>query len=356
MRDPDNLTQWLLDHASAPIRYRVIMDVLDGGLEDPDVERARSEMLAFAVAQKIISRQLDNGSWGNSIYWTSGYKTTGMKRPYEATLYQLGRLIEYGFDARDEPVARCAEKVLLPLLNPENDTLWELSFYLKSHPDLKPFLRILLRDIALRLLCPAGFTDHPQVKEAITQGLSEIAAFLNHAKNKSLYQEAHGKTVLADGLYFPTTYFTKALAHVEWIRDVPQFNSLLEMYYGFVSENSPLPDYYILTQNGTIRHGHEAAFQPKEFYLRYPSRLLQELETMARLGTVENTQYGLWLLDELLTHQDGDGTISLRDPRKTKPFDYYLLEPKVRGRDIDPFTIDATFRAKLILHHLNYLI
>ncbi len=187
MRNPDTLTQWLLDHASAPIRYRVIMDILDGGLEDPDVERARREMINFPTAQKIISRQLDNGSWGNCIYWISGAKTTGTKRPYEATIYQMGRLIEYGFDARDAPVARCAQQILLPLLHPENDTLWELSFYLKSHPDLKPFLRLLLRDIALRLLCPAGYADHPLVHDALTRGLSEIAAFLNHSKSKPLY-------------------------------------------------------------------------------------------------------------------------------------------------------------------------
>ncbi|KPL06286.1 hypothetical protein AMJ86_08990 [bacterium SM23_57] len=356
MRDPDQSSQWLLDHASPPIRYRVITDVLDGGLEDPDVEIARREVTTFPKARQIASRQLENGSWGNGIYRTTGYKTTGMKRPYESILHQLGRLIEYGWNYQNTAVSQCADKVLIPLLDQGNNTLWELSFYLNRHPELLPFLRRLLRDIALRLLCPAGYSNHPQVKDAITRGLAEIAAFLNHVKNKPLYRKARGKTVMVDGLFFPTQHFIMALAHTDWVHEIPQFRSLLQMYHDFIGQNSPLPDYYLLTKNGTIRHGHEAAFYHKEFYLRHPSFLLQDLETLSHLRLVDRTHQGQWLLDELLAHQDGDGRFRLRNPRKSTSFDYYLLEPKVRGRNIDPFTIDVTFRATLILHHLNYLV
>jgi hypothetical protein len=356
MRDPDTLSKWLLENASAPIRYRVIIDILDGGEEDPEVEKARQAVINFPAAQNIISRQLDNGSWGNGIYLAHAHKTTGMRRPYESTLFQLGRLVEYGFDSRAEAVITCAEKVLLPLLHPENDNLWELSYYLKQNPDLKPFLRILLRDIALRLLCPAGYSNHPLVKDAIIRGLGEVAAFLNYAKSNPLYTETKGKTVMANGRFFPTKHFMMAIAHTNWVKETPQFRDLLFMYFDFISEHSPLPDYYLLTKNSTIRHGHEAAFQPKEYYLRYPSFLLQELETVSRLGVVNRTEQGQWLLDELLAHQDGDGQFRFPDLRKSKSFDYYMLELKVRGRTIDPITVNVTFRAALILHYLNYLV
>jgi hypothetical protein len=356
MRDPDTLSQWLLHNASAPIRHRVIIDILRGGLENPDVENARREMLAFPIARKIASQQLKDGSWGQAIYWIAAPKTTKIKRPYGSTLYRLGRLIEYGWDQRQNAVHKCAKSVLIPLLHPENNNLWELQFYMRRHPDLLPFLRRLLRDIALRLLCPAGYSNHKDVKDATIRGLSEIGAFLNHLRDNPLYTEARGKTVMAGEMIFPTRHFMMALAHTQWVHEVPQFRALLQMYYDFVGENSPLLDYYLLTQTGTVRHGHEAAFLPKDHYLSHPSSLLQELETLARLGVVDRTQQGQWLLDELLAHQDGDGRFRLKDPRHNPPFDYYMLEPKVRGRNIDPYTIDTTFRATLILHHLNYLV
>ena len=231
MRDPDKLSQWLLDNASSPIRYRVIRDILDGGLEDPEVDKARRGVTTFPKALDIASRQLKNGSWGDGIYWITKKDSVAKNRPYGSTLYQLGRLIEYGWDLRDEVVAKCADLVLIPSLNPENNTLWELSFYLNRHPELLPFLRRLLRDIALRLLCPAGYSDHPQVKDAITRGLTEIAAFLNHVKDKPLYREARGKAVMVDGLFFPTQHFMMALARTDWVHEIPQFRSLLQMYH-----------------------------------------------------------------------------------------------------------------------------
>jgi len=356
MRTPDQLSRWLLDNASEPIRYRVIKDILDGGLEDPDVDRAREAVLSFPEAKKIASRQLGNGSWGNGIYAIAARKTTGTNRLHESTLYQLGRLIEYGFDSRNDTVESCAGKVLIPLLNPENSTLWELSYHPKRHPDLLPFLRILLRDIALRLLCPAGYSSHPQVKDAIIRGLTEMAAFLNHAKRQPIYRQARGKTVMVDGLHFPTYHFLRAVACADWVHEIPQFRALLEMYIQFIGENSPLPDYYLLSKNSAHRHGHEAAFQSKEFYLQHPSMLLQELEILARLGMVDRTEQGQWLLDELLAHQDGDGHFRIPEYRKSRSFDYYMVEPHVRGRDIDPMTIDMTFRGALILHYLNYFV
>jgi hypothetical protein len=356
MHTPNRLSKWLLENASAPIRYRVVRDILDGGLEDPGVEKAREAVINFPAANRIISLQRDNGSWGNSIYAIAARKTGDVRRPYESTLYQLGRLIEYGFDSRDRPVAVCAEKVLLPSIKPDNNRLWELGYYTKNHPDLLPFLRALLRDIALRLLCPAGYADHPLVKDAVIRGLTEMAAFLNRAKQGSIYRQSRGRIVMPAEYFFPTHHLLRALGHTGWVHEVRQFRELLGLYIDFISENSPLPDYYLSDRGGTIRHGHEAAFHSKGFYLRYPSVMLQDLETLSRLGAVDRTGQGRWLLEELLIRQDGDGRFRFPTLTRRRTFDYYLLEPKLRGRDIDPSTIDATFRAALILHLTNYLI
>lgn len=320
------------------------------------MDHAREDMLSFSEAKKIASRQQCNGSWGNGIYAVAARKTTGTERLHESTLYQLGRLVEYGFDSGNKTVESCADKVLIPLLNPENNTLWELSYYPERHPDLLPFLRTLLRDIALRLLCPAGYNNHTQVKEAIIRGLTELAAFLNRAKRQPIYRQAGGKTVMVGGVYFPTHHFLRAVAHAGWVHEIPEFRGLLGMYVDFIGENSPLPDYYLLSKKGALRHGHEAAFRSKEFYLQSPSILMQELEILARLGMVERTEQGQWLLDELLAHQDGDGCFRIPEYRKSRSFDYCMLEPYVHGRDIEPFTIDMTFRGALILHYLNYLV
>ncbi len=42
-----NPIPWLLDTAAAPIRYRVLTELLDLGRDDPDVQKVRQEMLLY---------------------------------------------------------------------------------------------------------------------------------------------------------------------------------------------------------------------------------------------------------------------------------------------------------------------
>ena len=85
-----NPIPWLLDTACAPIRYRVLTELLDRGRDDPDVQQARQEMLVYPEALRLQKTQRKDGSWRGVIL-------AGDTRKYENCLENaLYRLFELG--------------------------------------------------------------------------------------------------------------------------------------------------------------------------------------------------------------------------------------------------------------------
>ena len=59
---------WLLENASAPIRYRVLTELLDKGRDDPEVQQLRQETLTYAPALQLQRKQRKDGTWGGKIH------------------------------------------------------------------------------------------------------------------------------------------------------------------------------------------------------------------------------------------------------------------------------------------------
>src|SRR5262249_32034177 len=61
-------TPWLLENACVPIRYRVLTELLDRPKDDPDVQKARAELLVYPPALKLQRTQRKDGTWGGNVH------------------------------------------------------------------------------------------------------------------------------------------------------------------------------------------------------------------------------------------------------------------------------------------------
>ena len=107
-------TPWLLENASAPIRYRVLTELLDHGRDDPDVQKARHDIAQYGPAVQLQRKQRKDGSWGGRIH-------AGDSRKLEPSLENLmNKLFEYGWRREAKPV-QLAAKTLRTFLTSKKD-------------------------------------------------------------------------------------------------------------------------------------------------------------------------------------------------------------------------------------------
>jgi len=92
-KDP---TQRLLRQASPMDRYYILIEVLGRSKTDSEVADLRRNLI-----DEILSKQLENGSWGNKVY------------DYEkGTTHQLMKLVELGLTAQDGPIKKGVDYLL----------------------------------------------------------------------------------------------------------------------------------------------------------------------------------------------------------------------------------------------------
>jgi hypothetical protein len=78
------------------VRWRVLRDVLDASEAEVDAERARIATEGWGAF--VLSKQDDNGTWGNSFYG----------RKWTSTFYSMLLLKEFGLDGSNEQAERGA--------------------------------------------------------------------------------------------------------------------------------------------------------------------------------------------------------------------------------------------------------
>ena len=109
-----NPIPWLLDTACAPIRYRVLTELLDRGRDDPDVQQARQEMLTYSPALKIQRLQRKDGTWKGQIHG-------GDPRKFESSVEnEMTQLFELAWNRETKPV-KVAAKALRTFLTQKRD-------------------------------------------------------------------------------------------------------------------------------------------------------------------------------------------------------------------------------------------
>lgn len=95
---------WLLERDNPSIRYFALRDLLDKGEDDPDTLNAKANIVTSKVVQKILSKQLQGGYWGDS--------EIPYQPKYKATYWQLMILAQLGADRSETRVAATCDYIL----------------------------------------------------------------------------------------------------------------------------------------------------------------------------------------------------------------------------------------------------
>jgi len=96
--------EWLLGEDNPSVRCFTLLDVLDKGENDPDVEKSRRAIMHVGAVPKILSKQRSGGYWDIVEDFYVG--------KYKGTVWQLMVLAELGADPDEARVKRACEFIL----------------------------------------------------------------------------------------------------------------------------------------------------------------------------------------------------------------------------------------------------
>jgi len=98
-------TDWLLERDNPSVRCFTLTDILERSERDPEVMKAKREIMKIGVVPRILSKQKNAGNWEapENFYIRSKYK---------GTVWQLIILAEFGADGKNERVRKACEFIL----------------------------------------------------------------------------------------------------------------------------------------------------------------------------------------------------------------------------------------------------
>ena len=152
---------WLLepDPVNPSVRYFALRDLLDRAEDDPELRRAREELMSTGPIPAILAAQHPEGYWGKS---GSGYSPK-----YRGTVWQIIFFAELGADPEDERVHRGCEYLLSYNLAPTG------AFSANRPPRPSGVLHCLNGNL-LSALFRLGYADDPRVQAALTWQIRAI--------------------------------------------------------------------------------------------------------------------------------------------------------------------------------------
>jgi hypothetical protein len=97
-------TDWLLEEDNPSVRYLTLVDILERPASEPDVAKARRDIMVKGVVPQILAKQEEEGYWDNpERLYVSKYK---------GTVWQLIILAEHLADGEDERIKKACEFLL----------------------------------------------------------------------------------------------------------------------------------------------------------------------------------------------------------------------------------------------------
>jgi len=97
-------TNWLLEDDNPSVRYFTLVDLLEKFKEDPEVLKAKAEIMQKGVVPKILARQKEGG------YWEEAEKFYTAK--YKGTVWQILILAELAAEGKDSRIKKACEFLL----------------------------------------------------------------------------------------------------------------------------------------------------------------------------------------------------------------------------------------------------
>ena len=351
-------TPWLLENAAAPIRYRVLTELLDRGKDDPDVQEARQEMLAYAPALQLARKQRKDGTWGGKIH-------AGDPRKFELSLENsMIKLFEYGWLRETKPV-QIGAKTLRSFLTVKRDLkFFEFARVVKADERRDRYYRWFLRILTLGLLVRAGYFDE-KCRSGVLDLLEQVSAFVDNPISRSPTEEigAAHPLIRADAWrngypFLPDIYIARVFAHSAWLLEGEMAKMRLKKIFDYILSDtyqSLVPELGLVrTAKGSFAKGSGITLRSVDHYQKKGSldELLVHLEVFARLGLINRYPLLMSHLEWLHSQQGKDGRWNLSTKLLSDSSRWTnLLRIEKDWRSPTRKEADMTFRILLILRH-----
>jgi hypothetical protein len=349
---------WLLENGCPPIRYRVLTELLDRGRDDPDVLKARQDVLAYGPALALQRRQRRDGTWGGQIH------APDARRLVPCLENGLWMLLEYGWSRDTKPV-KASARTLRSFLSQKKDLkLFEFQKTAKADPRRERYYRWFLRTLALGLLLRAGYAD-ARTRLAVLELLDLAAGLVDDPVARNPVEEIgashplirpaawkQGYTFLAD------MHLARVFAYSPWLLDGELAKMRLKKIFDYVlseTYQALAPDLGLVrTAKGSFVKGHGLRIRPLDDYHRHGrlDELLVILELLARLGLVNRYPLLMSHIEWLHAQQGRDGRWNLATKLLSESSRWTaLLRIEKDWRSPIRKEADLTFRILLILKH-----
>jgi hypothetical protein len=349
---------WLLENACAPIRYRVLTELLDLSRDDPEVQKARADNQAYDLALALQKKQKKDGTWAGVIHASEPNKLQNCLEN------QLWALYEYGWNRESKPV-KAAAKVLRTFLTQKKDLkLFEFQKAVKADPQRETYYRWFLRVVALGLLIRGGYLDE-RSRVGILELLELTARFVEDPVSRNPTEEIGAKhPMIRSGAFqrgypfLPDLYLLQVFAYSPWLLHGELAKVRMKKIFDYVMSEtyqSRAPELGLVrTAKGAFVKGYGVRFRTLEHYQQHGGidELLVGLEMMARLGLVNRYPLLMGHLEWLQSQQGKDGRWSLSTKLWSDNSRWtHLLRLEKDWRSPARKEADMTFRALVILKH-----
>lgn len=341
-------------HASPPIKWRTVNDILPPGAATPeDYSQLRHEVLEYKRVTQTLKKQRKDGGWADNILGLKANKAQGIKGP--GTVDRYRHLLEMGYPRDARPI-KLADRLLFRLLSRDDDPalLYEYKSASKKNAGLAAWSRALFREGAACALAHSGLIDDPRVRGAAHRIISAISQFLRSEIAEKPYVRKRNRNYLHPDAYPPTYLAVAMLAYMPNLqRERAGFTDRLCSY---LAESPSSRKYVIQIGRKVIQPEYQLLGNPIEANRSGGAKdlplALYWVELLTRLGRLNSNDVAQRVLAHALNECDEQGVWTPRNLRAfpksgTNLTDFYLpleLDPKAMERR----QADVTFRLALI--------
>jgi hypothetical protein len=351
-------TPWLLENACAPIRYRVLTELLDRPKEDPDVQQARAELLTYAPALKLQRTQRKDGTWGGHVH-------AGDARKFEPSLENaLSLLYEMGWGRDTKPVKQGAAALRTFLTAKKDLKFYEFAKLVKADEKRERYYRWFLRTLSLGLLVRGGYTDD-RSRVAVLELLDLCAGFVDDPISRHPVEEIGASHPLIragawrrDYLFLPDAHLMRVFAFSPWLLDGELAKMRLKKISDYVMSDTyqrVAPDLGLVrTAKGSFVKGGGLRIRSVDYYQKNGAldELLVNMEFFARLGLLNRYPQFMAHLEWWHGQQGKEGRWNIASKLMNESSRWTaLLRLEKDWRSPTRKEADLTFRVMLILKY-----
>jgi hypothetical protein len=339
-----------MEHASAPIKFRSIVEVAK--LTTPIPEQVGSLPFTHRPALTLAASQQPDGTWGHSMLTVPAARAEHFEGV--GTMSAVRRLLEYGWD-RDTPPLVHARRVLFRLLAEDNDPDYLFEFGgAKGSIDEETAKRgrATLREAAAATLAQAGYEGDPRLRGAARRIVERVTAFLRSPLAQKPFIRVGNQHVLPPEAVPPSMHVLFMLAYMPQFRN--EHHEAMALLSHYLAQPLPrqeslqvvgkkvLPQPQLVL--GDLLGNRNVADSDVVFSITW-------LELMGRLGFLRKNDSWSKLYDRFLDDRDAQGVWhphkGMTVPRTSNPllWPMYPLEDHMSG---DERWSDITFRLGLI--------